>query len=64
MRIKKISTTVFFLSFLTMFFIAGSLEQDYISLEQAAVASCVDFLVMGWSGFKSGMLSGKGGYKS
>lgn len=54
---SKVYTVLFFTSFLVMFAIAGSLEQYYISVEQAAIASVVNFAVLGWSGFKSGMLN-------
>lgn len=40
-----------------LFYITGSLEQEYITVGQAAAVSVVNFAVMAYSGFGSGMLT-------
>lgn len=54
---KKLLTAVFLLSWLAVFPIAGSLDQNIISCEQAAVMCVVTFSALGISGFLSGLLT-------
>lgn len=51
--IKKFLDVLFLLSFIAIYFIAGSMEQEYISFGQAVIAFLVDFAVMGISGYAS-----------
>ena len=53
---KKILSAVFVVTVLAIFCISGSLEQNMISHAQAIIYSAITFAVMGYSGFKSGML--------
>lgn len=62
MRSKKIFSVIFLLSWLAVFCITGSLEQEYITCGQAVTASVINFTVMGISGFLSGMLTLPGKY--
>lgn len=57
MRSKKFLSGIFLLSWLAVFCIAGSLEQEYISCGQAFAASVLNYAVMAYSGFKSCMLT-------
>lgn len=59
---KKILTVIFLLSFLAMFFIVGSMEQEYISIGQALAVSAINFAVMIFSGSKAGILEFGGIY--
>lgn len=54
--VKKMLEALFLLTVLAMFLIAGSMEQDYISLGQGIAASAVNFVIMFFSGFKTGLL--------
>lgn len=60
--VKKVLVALFLLTVLAMFFIAGSMEQDYISLGQGIAASIVNFVLMFFSGFKTGLLDIGGNY--
>ncbi|MCM1329979.1 MAG: hypothetical protein NC253_11120 [Ruminococcus sp.] len=60
---NKILSAVFLLTVLAMFFVAGSLEQGYITCGQAVIAMVVDFAAMGVSGCMSGMLTLPDSYK-
>lgn len=53
---KKLKQIIFLLTVLTMFLIAGGMDNGDISFGAAAVASIVNFIVMAWSGFSSGLL--------
>lgn len=55
---RTIKQTIFLLTVLAMFLIAGSLDCGEISFGAAAVLSIVNFIVMAWSGFSSGLLAG------
>lgn len=55
---KTIKQIIFLLTVLAMFVIAGSLDCGEISLKTAAVLSAVNFIIMAWSGFSSGLLAG------
>lgn len=55
---KKLKQIIFLLTVLAMFVIAGSLDCGEISLKTAAVLSAVNFIIMAWSGFSSGLLTG------
>lgn len=57
MRRKKFLSVIFLLSWLAVFFISGSLEQEYVTCGQASAVSAVNFAVMAYSGFGSGMLT-------
>lgn len=48
---------IFLLTVLAMIIITGSLEQERITCGQAVVASCVNFIAMAVSGYRSGMLT-------
>ena len=53
---ETIKQIIFLLTVLAMFLIAGSLDCGEISLKTAAVLSAVNFIIMAWSGFSSGLL--------
>lgn len=55
--INNVLSVVFFMTFVAMFILAGSMEQGTISDGQAFVAITVNFVVMGISGFSSEMLT-------
>ncbi|MCM1330427.1 MAG: hypothetical protein NC253_13415 [Ruminococcus sp.] len=57
MRSKKFLSVIFLLSWLAVYCIAGNLEQEYISGGQALVLFALDYAVMAYSGFKSGLLT-------
>lgn len=59
--IKKLLAALFLLTFFAVFFIAGSMEQDYITITQGLIASAINFTVMLYSGIKTGLLD-IGGY--
>lgn len=54
---KKLKQIIFLLTVLAMFMIAGSLDCGEISFGAAMAASAVNFIVMAWSGFSSGLLA-------
>ncbi len=54
---KKLKQIIFLLTALAMFLIAGSLDCGEVSLKAAAVSSAVNFIIMAWSGFSSGLLA-------
>ncbi|MCM1023847.1 MAG: hypothetical protein NC395_07285 [Prevotella sp.] len=60
---KKIKQIIFLLTVLAMFVIAGKMDEGSVSVGAAAAASAVNFIIMAWSGFSSGLLalSGKNG---
>lgn len=53
---KKLKQIIFLLKWLAVFFIAGNLDSGEMSLEAASIAVTVNFIVMAWSGFSSGLL--------
>lgn len=53
---RKALSIIFLLTVLAMFYIAGSLEQEYITDGQAVIALTVNLAAMAVSGYKSGML--------
>lgn len=53
---KTIKQIIFLLTVLAMFVIAGSLDCGEISFGAAAALSVVNFIIMAWSGFSSGLL--------
>lgn len=57
MRRKKFLSGIFLLSWLAVFLISGSLEQERITCGQAVAVSAANFVVMACSGFGSGMLT-------
>lgn len=57
MRSKKFLSGIFLLSWFAVFCITGNLEQGYISSGQAFSAYAMNYVVMAYSGFKSGMLA-------
>ena len=54
---RKILTLIFILSWFAVFFIAGSLDQYIISVEQAVAYSVITFAALGISGVLSGLLT-------
>lgn len=54
---KKLKQIIFLLTVLAMFLIAGNMDCGEISLESAVVLSAVNFIIMAWSGFSSGLLA-------
>ena len=54
---KKLKQIIFLLTVLAMFLIAGNMDCGGISLEAAVVLSAVNFIIMAWSGFSSGLLA-------
>lgn len=63
---KKIKQVIFLLTWFAVFFIAGNLDSGEMSLKAAGIAMTVNFIVMAWSGFSSGLLTlpYKGGDKN
>lgn len=53
---KKLKQIIFLLTVLAMFLIAGSMDNGDISFGVAVAASVVNFIIMAWSGFSSGLL--------
>lgn len=53
---KKLKQIIFLLTVLAMFLITGNLDSGEMSLKSAGIAMMVDFIVMAWSGFSSGLL--------
>lgn len=60
--VKKVLVALFLLTFLAMFFIVGSMEQEYITIGQAITASAINFAIMIFSGYKAGILEFGGNY--
>ncbi len=54
---KKLKQIIFLLTVLAMFLIAGSMDCGEISFGAAMAASAVNFIIMAWSGFSSGLLA-------
>ena len=54
---KKLKQIIFLLTVLAMFLIAGGMDNGDIPFDAAAVLSIVNFIVMAWSGFTSGLLT-------
>lgn len=54
---KKIKQAVFFITVFMMFAIAGNMDNGDISAKAAVILSAVNFAVMAWSGFSSGLLT-------
>lgn len=61
--VKKALVALFLLTFLAVFFISGSMEQDYITITQGLIASAINFAVMLYSGVKTGLLDIGGNYE-
>ena len=57
MRSKKFLSGIFLLSWFAVFVITGSLEQEYITCGQAFAAGALNYIVMAYSGFRSGLLT-------
>ena len=53
---KKIKQVIFFLAVFVMFLITGSMDNGEISIKAAVILLAVDFAVILWSGFTSGLL--------
>lgn len=53
---KKLKQIIFLLTVLAMFLIAGGMDNGEISFGAAAVLSIINFIIMAWSGFSSGLL--------
>lgn len=53
---KKIKQVIFFLAVFALFWITGSMDKGEISIKAAVILSAVDFVVIVWSGFTSGLL--------
>lgn len=53
---KKLKQVIFLMTVLAMFLIAGSMDCGEMSFGAAMAASAVNFIVMAWSGFSSGLL--------
>lgn len=54
---RIIKQIIFLLTVLAMFFIAGGMDCGEISFGAAMAASAVNFILMAWSGFSSGLLA-------
>ena len=54
---KKLKQIIFLLTVLAMFLIAGGMDCGEISFGAAMAASAVNFILMAWSGFSSGLLA-------
>lgn len=53
---KKLKQIIFLLTWFAVFMIAGNLDSGEMSLEAASITMTVNFIVMAWSGFSSGLL--------
>ena len=53
---KKLKQVIFLLTWFVLFMIAGNLDAGTMSLKAAGIAMTVNFIVMAWSGFSSGLL--------
>ena len=53
---KKIKQVIFFLAVFALFLIAGSMDNCEMSIKAAVILLAVDFSVIVWSGFTSGLL--------
>lgn len=60
MKIKsKLYAVIFVLSWFAFFLITGSMEQDIITISQGMISSAINFITLGISGVKSGLLTFK-----
>ncbi|MDE6594610.1 MAG: hypothetical protein K2K44_01215 [Oscillospiraceae bacterium] len=53
---KKLKQIIFLLTWFAVFFIAGNLDSGEMSLKAAGIAMTVNYIIMAWSGFSSGLL--------
>ena len=53
---KKLKQVIFLLTWFAVFFIAGNLDAGTISMKAAGIAMTVNYIIMAWSGFSSGLL--------
>ena len=53
---KKIKQVIFSLAVFALLWITGSMDNGEISIKSAVILSAVDFAVIVWSGFTSGLL--------
>lgn len=53
---KKLKQIIFLLTWFAVFMITGNLDSGEMSLGAASIAVTVNFIVMAWSGFSSGLL--------
>lgn len=53
---KRLKQIIFLLTWLAVFFIVGNLDSGEMSIKSASIAITVNFIVMAWSGFSSGLL--------
>ena len=53
---KKLKQVIFLLTWFVLFMIAGNLDAGEMSPKAADIAMTVNFIVMAWSGFSSGLL--------
>lgn len=53
---KKLKQIIFLLTWFAIFMIAGNLDSGEMSIKSASIAITVNFIVMAWSGFSSGLL--------
>lgn len=53
---KRLKQIIFLLTWFAVFMITGNLDSGEMSLEAASIAITVNFIVMAWSGFSSGLL--------
>lgn len=51
--VKKLAGIVFIATFITLFLLVGSIEQDYISIENGLVWIAVNYIVMWIAGRKA-----------
>ena len=60
---RIIKQIIFLLTVLAMLLIAGSMDCGEISFSAAMAVSAVNFILMAWSGFSSGLLEAPDKYK-
>lgn len=53
---KKFKEIIFLLMWFAVFMIAGNLESGEMSIKSAFFSITINFIVMAWSGFSSGLL--------
>lgn len=53
---EKAKQVIFFLAVFALFLITGSLDNGEISIKAAVILLVIDFTVIVWSGFSSGLL--------
>ena len=53
---KKLKQIIFLLTWFAVFFIAGNLDSGEMSLKAAGIAMTVNYIIMAWNGFSSGLL--------